>query len=108
MSSNSPAGSPSNQLTDVNSLHLSYTSTDSSGSRDIQESTITSEGKNNEKNSDERNEARKNIVIKEEWIQPPPHMLEPQTPTPGDFIVFKSFGELLYCLFIIVARRVRL
>lgn len=54
------------------------------GIRDIQESTITSEGKNSEKNVEEVNETKKNLVIKEEWIQPMPHMLEPQTRSPGD------------------------
>ncbi|KAG0728024.1 Jerky -like [Chionoecetes opilio] len=73
-----PSCSASDQQGDMNSLHSSYTCTDGEA---LQESTITSEGKNADKNSDEGSEARKTIVIKEEAIQPPPHMLEPQTPT---------------------------
>lgn len=77
-----PVSSASNQPADTNSLPFPLISTDNEF-HDIQESTITSEGKNNEKNnSEEGNETRKSIVIKEEWIQPPPHLLEPQAPTP--------------------------
>uniref|UniRef100_A0A0P4WKP6 HTH CENPB-type domain-containing protein n=1 Tax=Scylla olivacea TaxID=85551 RepID=A0A0P4WKP6_SCYOL len=78
-----PVSSASSQPADTKSLCFPLSSTDNE-SRDIQESTITSEGKNNEKNnSEEGNETRKSIVIKEEWIQPPPHLLELQTPTPA-------------------------
>lgn len=78
-----PEASRQQQNPNINPLPLDCLSTDS-GLREIQESTITSEGKNSENNAEERNETTSDIIIKEEWIQPPPHMLEPQTPSPGD------------------------
>ncbi|XP_050732144.1 uncharacterized protein LOC127006352 [Eriocheir sinensis] len=77
-SSQSPAPASSQADSPLPSDHAAT----NTGLRDIQESTITSEGKNSEKNAEEVNETKKNVVIKEEWIQPLPHMLEPQTPSP--------------------------
>ena len=81
-----PVSSASNQPADTNLRNFPFDFTDHE-SRDIQESTITSEGKNNETNNPEGNETKKNIVIKEELIPIPPHLLEPPTPTPGDLLI---------------------
>lgn len=82
-SSHDPAPASSHKTEDTDPLPSGYPSTDSEP-RGIQESTITSEGKNSEKNTEERNESKRNVVIKEEFLHPPPHLLEPQTPTPGN------------------------